>query len=678
MTYKVVTCGFKENGGISRSINECKDVVKTDSFKHLNEMIEEYKIRPVNCDRIVLISTCLSNIIEDSAEIKEFYTTRLAEKGISLVVMSKDQEFAKTFNEMFLEEDDIICCWFDNLTVLTLEEMLTGDMSTINNKYKRIDASNNLANVDNTDEDSSSSDNMFKTIEFEENMSIQKDVNFENETLDEEYKAQFNIDEPTIDENVSLALSLDLGDELFNEQEIADEQNNTEDSNIKSASPIKETDNVTKTAEDLDEDIKSFFTDIDVESTKENSDEQSNVVFEQKVEVDEVVQNDEIEHVEKPEETKFEEISHEESKKMTKVNQNQEHNADTVSNETCENESTSGRKKNKKISLNSNKNKKTNIIEKNDDKLEGAKIYRLFPPENEEEQDKNKSGLHIVSDISGESDETEQESDKQKETTDVSVGSLKDLKKLVSKTQTLIGKRVFVVTGREGAGVSTIAMALSYVCNAVMNAKVLYVDMDFRGNDTWLRLSTFNRFNDLNEQGICGLERSKLKDCRVNVISGLDLITSIDTVNYEKIDLNIVLNKILGSQEYDCIIFDIPVSILKHIPSMLYYISENVFVVESNTGGALKMAYSLDNLDVDNKDLFLSKIKVVKNKVKTKFNLRKYFEKNVETVVKLEELHYCKNEIPEIKWDYTLDNLLRLEKASLKAIINLFCEVIGV
>ncbi len=691
MIHKIVTCGFKEDGGISKSINSCKDVVKECVFKHIHEMIEEYSIRPISCDRIVIISTAFRNLIEDVSAIKEFYSSRLEEKGISIVVLSKDSQFAKTFNEMFLEEDDIVCCWFDNLTVLILEEMLTGDMSTLNKKYKAIvgDGGSESISSNNSGMESEFSsfesekgddlpDEMFLYTGDEESTESNHDVPFNDEN-----EPEFDTSDLNVDENVSLALSLDLDDELF----LSDvEDTKVEDKDVPKDNAIK---NAVQDEAVADFMSKAFTDDEDTSvvegkgigdlETEVTSDNDLNTdIDESDKELLQDLYTDDNSYKEEDNSENEEEEEPEQIEDHTEIKVNPVHFEHTSVNNEKKVSITSDIKEEKKIPLKPDRKKKQDIADKNESKSEGAKIYRLYPPVEEDVQSGIGKKLSIQADTKAVQQDTYDDTGDESVNDTQNLSNFKELKKLVAKNNTKGARRVFVVTGREGSGVTTVAMMLSYMYNAVTNSKVLYVDMDFRGNDTWLRFGTFNKFGDFNSQGLFSLEMMKLKDCAVNVVSGLDLVTNIDVVNHEKLNLGGIINKILGSHEYEAIIFDIPFSILKYVPDMLYFISENIVVVEGNVGGALKMAHGIDNLEINNKDMFLNRMKVVKNKAKGKFNLKRYFADNVNSVVDLEELYYCKNEIGELDWDYSLDKLLKMDKQGLKNIINLFCELIGV
>ena len=636
MANKIITCGFKANGGVVNSFKNVKNIEHIGSFMTLKELIDEYSVRPIYCDRILFTSNVFSDLIEDCTTIKDFYMSRLADKGISVVVMSKDRDFTFFFNNMFLEEDNIVCCWFDALTVLMLDELLTAYPEELSKKYK-LKQDNNAVNDESVLEQLSNLDDNPEDNETE--LDTPSDDIFEgNEENEEGIKDDFNID---------LALDLDLL------------------SDIEDATQDEETD------------LNSLLAELE---TNEGDETEVEDIGDITPEDDGVVKADN--NLEN-----FEDI--------TDFRENDEFNAVTSDTNYKELEPTIEDISDEIFEDKSDIEEKEDIATESEKKFEGAKIYRLFPSLDDSDSDSStlysKTALD-TDEHNKKEDYTKDEQPKLKKSVGLfkkasnraysgdDINSIHAFEKYFNGLSFPRSRNIYIVTGREGSGVTTVGMLLGYLYNTIAKENVLYVDFDFRGNDTWDRFGIYNRFNDLNEQGLYSLQKSRVEDCKIDIISGYDIVTSNGAVLLDNLDLRAVVSNATAGQYYNHIIFDIPFQFLNLMPDVLFMLANvNIFVAEDTSGGGLKLAHALDGLNIDNKDSFLHRTTIVPNKsTDIKFDIEKFIVTNIDSVIDIYSLNFIKSKIPLINWDYSLGNLIKQDKKVLDAIINMFRELVGV
>ena len=717
MAKKIITCGFKHGGSLDTNIESCGQISVIAKYETLAELLAYCKDRPIYAERIFISSVVFQNLIDDVTELKEFYDNKLVDKEIDVVIITNNKSIADTINNIALEEDGFICCYFDTLTVLILEEMLAEDKGVLVKKYKDGDSRDIIEKLtDETDSEKIAEMVLQSVGEDDTESEVTEDIAIESNTY-EEHQDNKESEEEQEDQGEfdfeQFAIDMDLSDDI-------------EDENI---THVEHEDNLSFKEEITEQDIETNTCDYNQDSfleeeqdTYDEVSEISDCLEEEKQQKELSDTLEEIEYTGEEDEftgnledlqfngsgnnsktdafdfdfdslyQKPEGINPEKFEEVTENDQDSEQTEVTYGSDHVEETSTEEDKgipeKGKIFNINENSHINDQVplkpseadfsMDKYKKSKKRTKQSRLFPPLNA----KNGFDLSGLKARNADCEKVLMDENlvdinlKTETQEEAHIKGFKQLSRVFEK-QRLGGRRVYTITGRAGQGVSTVTALLGYVFSTILNQRVLYVDMDIRGSDTWFRLNVLNSITDLNHQGLTSLAGSSVCECKIEVLKGYDLITNFERTNTDCIDYNKIIHKILSTQDYDIILIDVPVHVLNKLPDALAYASENIIVTENTTGGCFKLVYELESLSFNTKDLFIGRSKVLPNKVLDKFEFEKFLKKTIESdTLDLSSLKIIQQGIPLFNWDYTLTGLLKTEKGILNMIIAVVSDIL--
>ena len=644
--------GFSPSGNFSNQVSQIANVV--DTMTSLEELYNLYSKNATMSNRLIIHGKVFEDsLIESCSTFKNFYLEIAKQRGISVVILTNSEILSKTVNKIFIDSDSVVCRYFTQLTMIHINEIVNENIQVLVDKYKQVD----LDEEPDTEEDEDLS--LCEILEFSASQSSSNDRpdTIENTDIDNseeldkwrEIPDEFNfdmIDDEDDNEDVEDEVSDDTlqEEEVMDTTQVEDGQEETEevdsDDNIETDGFIEEeldvieeqpdsTDNQEGYSKlDTQEELESnedeaSDTQEGVEETHENTEEQNIEGFDDLEQFyNEPTLDNEISDLEDiPEE--IESTTNEDELKDIDI---QKSNADKSSNiKSVSQGFVGGIKNGVKKAKSKLENLDTSVFTngtENDTKESVKKPPRIRPR-------KGKRTTHDINQV----------------------------------PRDRFGRKVILVTGHSGTGVSYVSSLLAMGYNMLNSENTLLVDLDFLYSTMAYNFEISTRqelYGDVVSAIAEDEGSSIIDDCIITLPHNLSVLTFNPSSMPSNYYISEYVYKALKRSIYNVIIFDVPMYILNKLPESFLFTVNPLFVLESNGAGTLKGLYNIENMEFDGASSFVSNIGFVQNKVDTDFNLTSFFD-TIASNIDYESIPVL-GKIPRLQWNYDGASFVKLRK----------------
>lgn len=626
MNNNICLVGFAEGGNFSKQVSQMSNIV--DSVKTLKELYYLYGTNSTMANRLVLHGKLLEDsIMESCSELKTFYQDTLKRKGMTVVVLSNIKLASRTINKLFIDTDSVVCRYFTQLTPMNINEILNENIQVLVERYKQVDfGEEDLA--DNKDTE----------------LSVSEILDF-GSSHKPDSEEQVTVEESALDKPADPASWRDIPDEFSFDSEdgsSVDESDETWESipddleGIVSELEGEIEEDVGGTSVDrTEDDITNDDSEIDamdiVLDTQDGADESEEIGDTQ--EIDEVNTFDgtgEFPH------TENDEVSHPDGvhgDSGTSTNEDIVDDKSDVSND-------KSKKSNRKSSPQSFVGSLKKGVEKVKDRLESIE---------------SELGTENIPDVTLNSTSKRQGGK--------SKGKRGHEGKRVEPTRDRYGRKVILLTGHSGAGVSYVSSLLAMGYNILNSESTLLVDLDFLYSTMAYDFEISTReelYGNVveaigNDRGI-----SLIDDFIIKLPSGLHVLTFNPSSMPSDGHISEYIFKALKRSSYNVIIFDAPIYVLDKLPESFLFTANPLFAIQATGAGALKGLYNIENMEFEGATSFVSNLGFVENNGEHDFNMGDFLD-TVVSNIDYESIPVL-GSIPSIQWEYSAASFVKLRK----------------